>query len=136
MSKGFLALDGLLVVASIFFVTQIWHSILAPSPIAGARSRPPAASAALARGPAPPAGARAPLASYGVIGAKSLFSPARTEGEAATGAAPSGPRPFIYVVVLLSAFGKAKWFLLAAAVGAPVYLLLALWLNGRHGRVR
>ena len=100
MSKGFLALDGLLVVASIFFVTQIWHSILAPSPTAGARSRPPAASAALARGPAPPAGARAPLASYGVIGAKSLFSPARTEGEAATGAAPSGPRPFLYGVVL------------------------------------
>ena len=101
MSKGFLALDGLLVIASIFFATQIWRSIVAPSPIAGARSRPPAASASLARGPAATsAGARAPLASYGVIGAKSLFSPARTEGEAAAGPAQSGPRPFLYGVVV------------------------------------
>jgi len=101
MSKGFLALDGLLVIASIFFATQIWRSIVAPSPIAGARSRPPAASASLARGPAAtPAGARAPLASYGVIGTKSLFSPARTEGEAAAGPAQSGPRPFLYGVVV------------------------------------
>ena len=101
MSKGFLALDGLLVVASIFFATQIWRSIVAPSPIAGARSRPPAASASLARGPAAtPAGARAPLASYAVIGTKSLFSPARTEGEATAGPAQSGPKPFLYGVVL------------------------------------
>jgi len=101
MSKGFLALDGLLVVASIFFAIQIWRSVLAPSPTAGARSRPPAASASLARGPAAtPGGARAPLASYAVIGTKSLFSPARTEGEAAAGPAQSGPRPFLYGVVL------------------------------------
>jgi len=101
MSKGFLALDGLLVIASIFFATQIWRSIVAPSPIAGARSRPPAASASLARGPAAtPAGARAPLASYAVIGTKSLFSPARTEGEATAGPAQSGPKPFLYGVVL------------------------------------
>ena len=101
MSKGFLALDGLLVIASIFFATQIWRSIVAPSPIAGARSRAPAASASLARGPAAtPAGARAPLASYAVIGTKSLFSPARTEGEAAAGPAQSGPKPFLYGVVL------------------------------------
>src|SRR6266404_6203676 len=101
MSKGFLALDGVLVIASIFFATQIWRSVVAPSPIAGARSRPPAASASLARGPAAtPAGARAPLASYAVIGTKSLFSPARTEGEAAAGPAQSGPRPFLYGVVV------------------------------------
>ena len=100
MSKCFLALDGLLVIASIFFATQIWRSIVAPSPIAGMRSRPPA-SASLARGPAAmPAGARAPLASYAVIGTKSLFSPARTEGDAAAGPAQSGPRPFLYGVVL------------------------------------
>ncbi len=47
-----------------------------------------------------------------------------------------GSRDFIYVVVLLSAFGKAAWFLVAAAIGGPVYLLLALSLDGRHGRVR
>jgi Type II secretion system protein C len=101
MSKGFLALDGLLVVASIFFATQIWRSVVAPSPIASARSGRPAASASLARGPAgTPVRARAPLASYAVIGTKSLFSPARTEGDAAVGPAQSGPRPFLYGVVL------------------------------------
>jgi Type II secretion system protein C len=101
MSKGFLALDGLLVIASIFFATQIWRTVVAPSPMASARSRPPAAGASLARGPAAPlAGARAPLASYAVIGTKSLFSPARTEGDAAAGPAQSGPRPFLYGVVL------------------------------------
>src|SRR5467141_21009 len=101
MSKGFLALDGVLVIAAIFFATQIWRSVVAPSPIAGARARPPGASASLARGPAATsAGARAPLASYGVIGTKSLFSPARTEGEAAAGPAQSGPRPFLYGVVV------------------------------------
>jgi hypothetical protein len=35
-----------------------------------------------------------------VIGTKSLFSPARTEGEAAAGPAQSGPRPFLYGVVV------------------------------------
>jgi phosphatidylglycerophosphate synthase len=35
-------------------------------------------------------------------------------------------RDFIYVVVALSAFGKAKWFLAAASIGAPIFLLLAL----------
>ncbi|MFQ5932371.1 MAG: hypothetical protein ACE5MM_08180, partial [Nitrospiraceae bacterium] len=36
-------------------------------------------------------------------------------------------RDFIYVVVLLSIFGKAAWFLVPAAVGAPIFLLLLLW---------
>jgi phosphatidylglycerophosphate synthase len=32
-------------------------------------------------------------------------------------------RDFIYLVLILSAFGKARWFLALAAVGAPLYLL-------------
>jgi len=47
-----------------------------------------------------------------------------------------GARDFIYLVILMSAFGKAKWFLVAAAIGAPMYLALAIVLIGRHGRVR
>jgi 1L-myo-inositol 1-phosphate cytidylyltransferase / CDP-L-myo-inositol myo-inositolphosphotransferase len=39
-------------------------------------------------------------------------------------------RDFIYIVVLLAAFGQAHWFLMAAAVGTPAFLLLAL----RFGR--
>ncbi len=36
-------------------------------------------------------------------------------------------RDFIYLVLLLSAFGKASWFLVLAAAGAPVFFLLLLW---------
>jgi hypothetical protein len=32
-------------------------------------------------------------------------------------------RDFIYLVLILSLFGKARWFLVLAAVGAPVYFL-------------
>ncbi len=50
-------------------------------------------------------------------------------------AAALASRDFIYLVIVLSAFGKASWFLVAAAVGAPAFLLLVVW-NRRHGRVR
>lgn len=33
-------------------------------------------------------------------------------------------RDFIYLVLILSAFGKAHWFLVMAAVGAPIYFLV------------
>jgi hypothetical protein len=36
-------------------------------------------------------------------------------------------RDFIYLVVVLSAFGKASWFLALSAIGAPIYLGLLLW---------
>ncbi len=43
-------------------------------------------------------------------------------------------RDFIYFVVLLSAFGKARWFLALAAVGAPLFFLtlLAIEASGRR----
>jgi 1L-myo-inositol 1-phosphate cytidylyltransferase / CDP-L-myo-inositol myo-inositolphosphotransferase len=44
-------------------------------------------------------------------------------------------RDFLYLLVVLSAFGKERWFLALAAVGAPVYFLLLLAL-ARAGRSR
>ena len=43
-------------------------------------------------------------------------------------------RDFIYVVVLLSAAGKAVWFLVLAAVGTPVFLLVIVWIARTEGR--
>lgn len=44
-------------------------------------------------------------------------------------------RDFIYIVVLLSAFGLAHWFLMATAVGTPLFLILALLFLRTDGRV-
>lgn len=43
-------------------------------------------------------------------------------------------RDFIYLVVGLSAFGKASWFLALSAIGSPIYFGLLLWLarSERH----
>ncbi len=43
-------------------------------------------------------------------------------------------RDFIYLVLILSAFGKAHWFLVLAAVGAPVFffVLVSIGSAGRH----
>ena len=38
-------------------------------------------------------------------------------------------RDFIYLVAVLSAFGKAAWFLALSAIGTPIYLLILLWLT-------
>jgi len=45
-------------------------------------------------------------------------------------------RDFIYALILLSAFGKAFWFLIAAAAGTPAFFLVVLWNERRRGRVR
>jgi phosphatidylglycerophosphate synthase len=44
-------------------------------------------------------------------------------------------RDFIYIVVLLSAFGRAHWFLIATAIGTPLFLALALVFLRNDGRV-
>jgi phosphatidylglycerophosphate synthase len=36
-------------------------------------------------------------------------------------------RDFIYLVVVLAAFGKASWFLALSAIGSPIYFVLLLW---------
>lgn len=40
-------------------------------------------------------------------------------------------RDFIYLIVLLATAGKAAWFLVLAAIGTPIFLLLVLW-SGRR----
>ncbi|HEY3064667.1 MAG TPA: CDP-alcohol phosphatidyltransferase family protein [Methylomirabilota bacterium] len=42
-------------------------------------------------------------------------------------------RDFIYVIVLLAAFGRAHWFVAITAAGAPAFLVLLAWL-GRRAR--
>ena len=43
-------------------------------------------------------------------------------------------RDFIYLVLGLSLFGKASWFLVLTAIGAPVYLFLLLFVAAREAR--
>ena len=45
-------------------------------------------------------------------------------------------RDFIYLVLVLSVFGKANWFLALTAIGAPVFLLLVLWAANRDAQRR
>jgi phosphatidylglycerophosphate synthase len=45
-------------------------------------------------------------------------------------------RDFIYLVLVLSMFGKANWFLALTAVGAPVFLFLVLWTANRDAQRR
>jgi 1L-myo-inositol 1-phosphate cytidylyltransferase / CDP-L-myo-inositol myo-inositolphosphotransferase len=45
-------------------------------------------------------------------------------------------RDFIYLVLALSVFGKANWFLALTAVGAPVFLFLVVWTATRDAQRR
>ena len=45
-------------------------------------------------------------------------------------------RDFVYLVLVLSVFGKANWFLALTALGAPVFLLLVLWTAHRDTQRR
>ena len=45
-------------------------------------------------------------------------------------------RDFVYLVLVLSAFGKANWFLALTAVGAPVFLVLVVWTAKRDAQRR
>jgi phosphatidylglycerophosphate synthase len=81
--------------------------------------------------------AAATLASAAVMFERTVEDrPATTESPAARLVDALAGRDFIYVLILASAFGKAAWFLVAAAAGTPTFLVLALWLNDRRGRVR
>jgi hypothetical protein len=41
-------------------------------------------------------------------------------------------RDFIYLVLVLSALGKAHWVLILASVGTPIFFLLFLWVGARR----
>ena len=45
-----------------------------------------------------------------------------------------GRRDFIYLVIAVSLFGKANWFLVAAAAGAPIFFLVLFTLEWRRAR--
>lgn len=45
-----------------------------------------------------------------------------------------GRRDFIYLVLAFSLFGRANWFLIASAAGAPVFFLVLVALRRRHER--
>ena len=45
-------------------------------------------------------------------------------------------RDFVYLVLVLSVFGKANWFLALTAVGAPVFLVLVVWTANRDAQRR
>ena len=51
-------------------------------------------------------------------------------------AAALASRDFIYALILCSAFGKAAWFVVVTAVGAPVFFVVVLWSERRRGLVR
>lgn len=63
-----------------------------------------------------------------------LFRPPTEETAPATRLVETlAHRDFIYLIVLLAAAGKAAWFIVLTAVGAPFFLLLLLW-TGRAAR--
>jgi hypothetical protein len=43
-------------------------------------------------------------------------------------------RDFIYLVLILALFGKSNWFLLLAALGAPIFFILLVFLALRERR--
>jgi phosphatidylglycerophosphate synthase len=59
-------------------------------------------------------------------------SVARTESAASRVADALSRRDFIYLVLALSLFGKATWFLVLSAVGAPVFFLVLVALARRR----
>lgn len=99
MSRRFMALNVLLVAASVLLAAYIVRELTAPIavPVGGRRGA----------GPSPAAGAagetpRAPAAAYSVVAARNLFSPTRTEAPTGTGLASAPPlvKPNLYGVVL------------------------------------
>ena len=43
-------------------------------------------------------------------------------------------RDFIYLVLALSLFGKAAWFLTLAAIGAPLFFAMLLFVAAQEAR--
>jgi phosphatidylglycerophosphate synthase len=82
--------------------------------------------------------AAAMLGSAAIMFQRTLDDQVRTASSAAADrlAGAVANRDFIYLVILASAFGKARWCLVAATAGAPSFLALMLWRDRRRGRVR
>ena len=80
----------------------------------------------------------ATLASAAVVFSRTAEdrAPDANSPAAARLAAALASRDFIYLVIVFAAFGKAWWFLVAVAVGTPVFFLVVLWNERRRDRVR
>ena len=58
--------------------------------------------------------------------------PARSAGARMADALAN--RDFIYLIVVLSLFGKAAWFILFVAIGTPIFVLVRLWADRPRGK--
>ena len=94
MSRRLLVLNGLIGLVGCLLAAALIRELVVPLPLpppAVPRSAPPAAVPAAA----PPA----PVAAYGVITAKNLFSPSRSEAPAGP-VVTRGPKPLLHGVVM------------------------------------
>lgn len=69
--------------------------------------------------------------------ARHMVSPSATAGPRSAGAKTADAlanRDFIYLIVALSVFGKAAWFIVFVAIGTPIFVLVRLWADRPHGR--
>ena len=62
----------------------------------------------------------------------SAAAPPRSAGAKSADALAN--RDFIYVIVALSAFGKAAWFIVFVAIGTPIFVLVRLWADRPQAR--
>jgi 1L-myo-inositol 1-phosphate cytidylyltransferase / CDP-L-myo-inositol myo-inositolphosphotransferase len=66
-----------------------------------------------------------------------MVRPSGTAGPRSAGAKTADAlanRDFIYLIVALSAFGKAGWFIVFVAIGTPIFVLVRLWADRPKGR--
>jgi hypothetical protein len=94
--RPLLALNALVGLLGCLLAVALTREALRPLPLlAPSAPRPAPAAPAAAAAPAPPG----PAGAYGVIAARNLFSPSRSEG-ASSGAVAAGPRPLLHGVVM------------------------------------
>ncbi|HUM15630.1 MAG TPA: hypothetical protein VL086_08075 [Candidatus Nitrosotalea sp.] len=104
MSRRLLALNVLLALVGSALAIGLARELLAPRPL----PLPPAPRVVSTAKNAPPTLPAPAPAAYGVIAAKNLFSPSRSEGSpAGPVAATSGPRPVLHGVVMDGAKSRA-----------------------------
>jgi hypothetical protein len=99
MSKRLLALNVVMAAVAALAIAYIVQQAMAPMPMPGAgRTRPAAPAAAAAPADTP----RPPTAAYGVVTARNLFSPTRSEAPASSVAVNTPPmvKPNLFGVVL------------------------------------
>jgi phosphatidylglycerophosphate synthase len=76
------------------------------------------------------------------LGAAFVVGPHMVRPSAAAGPRSAGAktadalanRDFIYLIVVLSVFGKAAWFIVFVAIGTPIFVLVRLWADRPQGR--